>query len=386
MKKKIFALILTVVMCVTTLSVMALAANTEKVPSTIPGTDIAYNYVENITVHIPETDVTFGLEGVSDKVGVIENEKSITYIFAFYGDVPGKVLMPSEWAPDWTPDLKEGETFYAKYAITGGEDNELYVDENGVKKWTAGVFAVSMYDPSFTITEGIDLNSSLHITTRYLVGDNGVNIANNNEKEIRVQFVDGKGGEEDGFWLAEDLMSCESVPYNVEQDSKNLFVPKEIEKIDITELAVTDGEEITENPQYSVIKGANSVWDSSSNEGLTITADGDFSKFTGIKIDNELLDPANYEAKSGSTVVTLEASYLRTLDSGKHTVTFVYTDGEVSTQIEIKGAKSPSNSQNVEIPNTDSGFGNIATVYAIIVIMSAFGIAVIRRRKHFVKG
>ena len=396
MKKKILALFLAVVMCVTTLSVMALAANIEKIPSTIPGTDIAYNYVKNITVHIPETDVTFGLEGVSDKVGIIENEKSITYIFAFYGDVPGKVLMPSEWAPDW----EEGsEDYYAKYGIAwGGFGASLYTDENGVKDWSVGRGGTWFYEPSCTITEGVDLNRSLYIEHWFLcngnIGENFINIGNESGKEIKVYFVEGKGGEEDGFWLAEDLMSWERDEDYIDQppesvfnnsDWKNIFIPKEIEKIDITDLAVTDGEEITENPQYSVTKGANSVWNSSSNEDLTITADGDFSKFTGIKIDNETLDPANYDAKSGSTVVTLKASYLKTLSSGKHTVTFVYTDGEVSTQLEIKGAKTTSNSQGVEIPNTGNEFGNAAAIYAIIAIMSAFGVAIIYKRKYFVK-
>ena len=44
--------------------------------------------------------------------------------------------------------------------------------------------------------------------------------------------------------------------------------------------------------------------------------------------------------KSGSTIVTLKASYLGTLSVGNHTMTFVYTDGETEGSFEIKALAS----------------------------------------------
>lgn len=55
-----------------------------RVPSTIPGTDIEYNYVENVTVQIPDTEFTFELQRVAENVGVSYNDGIPTYSFAFY--------------------------------------------------------------------------------------------------------------------------------------------------------------------------------------------------------------------------------------------------------------------------------------------------------------
>ena len=47
-----------------------------------------------------------------------------------------------------------------------------------------------------------------------------------------------------------------------------------------------------------------------------------------------------YTAKSGSTVITLKTDYLKTLSVGAHNLTVVYTDGECSTNFEVKQAAS----------------------------------------------
>lgn len=43
----------------------------------------------------------------------------------------------------------------------------------------------------------------------------------------------------------------------------------------------------------------------------------------------------NYTVESGSTIVTLNVAYLETLTEGTHTLTLVYTDGEVSTEFTV---------------------------------------------------
>ena len=43
---------------------------------------------------------------------------------------------------------------------------------------------------------------------------------------------------------------------------------------------------------------------------IHVTGNGAFSKFTGVKVDGKVLDPENYTAEEGSTVVTLKESWL----------------------------------------------------------------------------
>ena len=95
-----------------------------------------------------------------------------------------------------------------------------------------------------------------------------------------------------------------------------------------------------ETPNYKIIEGANGAWTQNSDGTLTFRANGDFSKFTGVKVDGTLIDAKNYTAKSGSTIITLKADYLKTLSVGAHNLTVVYTDGECSTNFEVKQTAS----------------------------------------------
>ena len=91
---------------------------------------------------------------------------------------------------------------------------------------------------------------------------------------------------------------------------------------------------------YRIVEGANGTWTQNSDGTLVFRANGDFSKFTGVKVDGTLIDAKNYTAVSGSTVITLKAEYLKTLSVGTHKLTVVYTDGECSANFEVKKAAS----------------------------------------------
>ena len=92
--------------------------------------------------------------------------------------------------------------------------------------------------------------------------------------------------------------------------------------------------------ELKIIAGDNQIYNKASGSDVTITCNGDFAKFTGIKVDGSVVDSSNYTAVSGSTVLTLKASYLGTLTDGSHTITFVYTDGEANTNLTIEAAGS----------------------------------------------
>lgn len=109
----------------------------------------------------------------------------------------------------------------------------------------------------------------------------------------------------------------------------------------------------TPNNTYQIIDGANSSWTHDSDGNITIRGNGDFSKFTGVKLDGNLIDKSNYTAKEGSTIITLKASYLNTLSAGTHTVEILWTDGSASTTFAIK-ANTSDNSNNNQNDNNNS--------------------------------
>lgn len=99
-------------------------------------------------------------------------------------------------------------------------------------------------------------------------------------------------------------------------------------------------------PTYNFIDGANGEWIKNSGKDLGFKADGEISKFTGVKVDGTLIGADKYTAVTGSTLVTLKKDYLETLSVGKHTLTVDYIDGECTTNFEIKAA-------NAEKPGTE---------------------------------
>lgn len=100
-------------------------------------------------------------------------------------------------------------------------------------------------------------------------------------------------------------------------------------------------------PTYNFIDGTNGEWIKKSSKDLDFKTDGEFSKFTGVKVDGTLIGVDKYTAVTGSTLVTLKKDYLETLSVGKHTLTVVYTDGECTTEFEVKN-------KVVEKPGTDA--------------------------------
>ena len=93
---------------------------------------------------------------------------------------------------------------------------------------------------------------------------------------------------------------------------------------------------------YTVTVGADSTWTRDSGTDLTIIvkrSEADetcFSHFTGVQIDGTTLAPSDYDAKAGSTVVTLKEATLQKLSNGNHTITVNFDDGKAETKLSLK--------------------------------------------------
>ncbi len=119
------------------------------------------------------------------------------------------------------------------------------------------------------------------------------------------------------------------------------------------EAAIAGLQKRPEMHYYSIIEGVNGVWTMDSDETLTFRANGDFSKYIGVKIDDNWLDYQNFTAVSGSTVITLKADYLKTLSEKTYKLTVVFSDGEASTNFEVKKASSTlTGGSDVKSPKT----------------------------------
>lgn len=94
--------------------------------------------------------------------------------------------------------------------------------------------------------------------------------------------------------------------------------------------------------KYEILSGDGNKYITDSKEDLVFKANGDFTKFTGIRVDGVSVDARYYTATSGSTIVTLKNEYLATLSVGKHTLEITYTDGAAVCSFEVTRSSVPS--------------------------------------------
>lgn len=111
------------------------------------------------------------------------------------------------------------------------------------------------------------------------------------------------------------------------------------------------------SPEYRIIEGAGSTWTQNTDGTVVIRGNGEFSRFHAVKVDGKVIDRANYEAKEGSTIITLKAEYLKTLATGSHTFAIVWDNGIAGTNFTVAANTSGNNSGN-NSNNNDSNHGS----------------------------
>lgn len=141
---------------------------------------------------------------------------------------------------------------------------------------------------------------------------------------------------------------------------------------------------------YQIIQGADQtlVMETDAKKGLTITCDGPLEKMVSLEIDGKLVDPKNYEAVSGSTIVTVKPEYLATLSAGTHTWRLNYEDGAVETTFMLKktadepttgagqgtGSNQGTNTSNKNTGNVVTADVNTPGLWVLLLMISFAGI------------
>ena len=83
--------------------------------------------------------------------------------------------------------------------------------------------------------------------------------------------------------------------------------------------------------QYDLTEGANQIVinDDDQKDNLVFKTSGHLEKLVKVQVDEKDLNPDDYELKSGSTIVTLKDSFIKTLSSGTHTLKMIYIDNTI---------------------------------------------------------
>ena len=102
---------------------------------------------------------------------------------------------------------------------------------------------------------------------------------------------------------------------------------------------------------YDLIEGANqtAITDDGEKDSLTFKTSGHLEKLIEVQVDGKKLNKSDYELKSGSTIVTLKNSFLKTLKEGIHTLKLIYIDNTIETTFKIENKSSNIQPKNNNI-------------------------------------
>jgi len=213
-----------------------------------------------------------------------------------------------------------------------------------------------------------------------IILNGGIFIGEGNALGGILGLVDGETPEE-GFeaLLGENRCYEPALELSETVFADNVFATQaEISVIDPSDLEDEIGEiEITD--------GADQTFE---GKDLTITCSGGFAAFVGLEMDGFEVNPENYTATNGSTIVTLKSAYLASLDAGVHTLGFVYSNGEkTETTITIPEPEAEAETEPGATSITPKTGDNIIIYIALFVIAAVAMISmiiakiVIKRRK-----
>jgi hypothetical protein len=142
---------------------------------------------------------------------------------------------------------------------------------------------------------------------------------------------------------------------NVEVSNNAFTMPSDDVSINVTYKPI----------QYKFISGENSDY---KGTDMVFVLNGEYSLFDSVYINGKLLDASNYTVKKGSTIITLNNSYLETLASNTYTLQVNYKNGtNVTTNFKIENVE-----EVIENPKTYDGILS-SVVLGLVSLIGLFG-------------
>ena len=99
-----------------------------------------------------------------------------------------------------------------------------------------------------------------------------------------------------------------------------------------------------------IIQGDKATWTKGDGQPLSFTSNAAYADFQEARVDGQILDPVHYTVEQGSTIVTLKAAYLESLDPGEHTLDIVSSTGTATATFTITAKETQ---QPVKPADTD---------------------------------
>ena len=262
-----------------------------------------------------------------------------------------------------------------------------------------GVVEGTKVEITFTPNTGYMIDKVLVNTVETTVTGNKIELTVNEEKEVKVSYkkipftvtvkdVDGATITPNG---AVAVSYGEDKEFTITANSGYKLVKVLVDGTDKLSDMVGDTlkltnitsninlEVVVEKIVYKVIEGANQKYVITKDNEAKFKINADFRMFDDGKVyvDNELVDPKNYTAESGSTIITLKKEFIDTLSVGEHTLKVVFNDGgEAITTFNVAKVTVPTDN-----PQTGDNIG-FYIISGILSIVGLAGAGIFYRRKQ----
>ena len=363
-------------------------------------TDLVLNW--SITQATPDYTVPTGLTGLKGKtLNDVTLPDRFTWNDANTVLTAGTHTYKATYTPEDTTNYKTitdidievvvKNTFNVITSVDGG-NGTITPSKNGVVEGTK-------VEITFTPDTGYMIDKVLVNTVETTVTGNKIELTVNEEKEVVVSYkkipftvtvkdVDGATITPNG---AVAVSYGEDKEFTITANSGYKLVKVLVDGTDKTADMVGDTlkltnitsninlEVVVEKIVYEVTEGANQKYTITKNNEAKFKINADFRLFDDGKVyvDNELVDPKNYTAESGSTIITLKKEFVDTLSVGEHTLKVLFNDGgEAITTFNVAKVTVPTDN-----PQTGDNIG-FYIISGILSIVGLAGAGIFYRRKQ----
>lgn len=362
--------------------------------------DLTINW--SITQATPEYTVPTGLTGVKEKT-----LKDIVLPDRFIWNDASTVLTvgthtyKATYTPSDTTNYKTITDIDIEVVVKDKFDVKTSVDGgNGtITPSKLGVVEGTKVEITFTPNTGYMIDKVLVNTVETTVIGNKIELTVDEEKDVAVSYkkipftvtvkdVDGATITPNG---AVAVSYGEDKEFTITANSGYKLVKVLVDETDKTADMVGDTlkltnitsninlEVVVEKIVYEVTEGANQKYTITKNSEAKFKINADFRLFDDGKVyvDNELVDPKNYTAESGSTIITLKKEFVDTLSVGEHTLKVLFNDGgEAITTFNVARVTVPTDN-----PQTGDNIG-FYIISGILSIVGLAGAGIFYRRKQ----
>lgn len=363
-------------------------------------TDLVLNW--SITQATPEYTVPTGLTGVKgETLNDVTLPDRFTWNDATVVLTAGTNKYKATYTPVDTTNYKTITDIDIEVNVKNKFDVITSVDGgNGtITPSKIGVVEGNKVEITFTPDVGYMIDKVLVNTVETTVTGNKIELTVNEEKEVVVSYkkipftvtvkdVDGATITPNGVVA---VSYGEDKEFTITANSGYKLVKVLVDGTDKTADMVGDTlkltnitsninlEVVVEKIVYEVTEGANQKYTITKNNEAKFKINADFRLFDDGKVyvDNELVDPKNYTAESGSTIITLKKEFVDTLSVGEHTLKVLFNDGgEAITTFNVAKVTVPTDN-----PQTGDNIG-FYIISGILSIVGLAGAGIFYRRKQ----